>query len=295
MVGYLRLHPDLPLTFDHSRFLNTVGSFDIQIDHLDPLQIQFLGPEAYHIASIQLLCADHAAYDLSVAAMEIPTEYDRIKIVPPYTSAKATASPNKNTPHIDPDAFIPSTVADTSFGPDWHAPYTESFVDANLPGGIFKKTPYLGFAVSMSGTCVFPFCRKCDTATENTTEAEMTACNHLGKALRWLHLFMDDLGLAFDGPIPVAEDNAATRIIAHTGKLTRNVCHIALKSISLQTLVQERIVMFRAIGSANNRADHFTKALPLPAHCEHCCELMGLHFITSCHANKVARPLPVAP
>jgi hypothetical protein len=43
----------------------------------------------------------------------------------------------------------------------------------------------------------------------------MTAGNHLGKALHWLHLPMDDLGLAFDGPIPVAEDNAATRIIAH--------------------------------------------------------------------------------
>jgi hypothetical protein len=47
---------------------------------------------------------------------------------------------------------------------------------------------------------------------------------------------MDDLGLAFDGPIPVAEDNAARCIIAHTGKLTHNMRHIALKMISLQTL-----------------------------------------------------------
>jgi hypothetical protein len=31
-------------------------------------------------------------------------------------------------------------------------------------------------------------------------EAEMTAANHLGKVLCWLHLYMDDLGLAFDGP-----------------------------------------------------------------------------------------------
>jgi hypothetical protein len=99
---------------------------------------------------------------------------------------------------------------------------------------------------------------------------------------------MDDLGLALDGPIPVAEDNAATRIIAHTGKLTRNVRHIALKTISLQTLVRERIAMFRAIGSANNRADHFTKALPLPAHRQHCCDLMGLRFITARHAAAVA-------
>jgi hypothetical protein len=55
MVGYLRLHPNLPLTFDRTRFLNTVGSFDLEIDHLDPLQIQFPGPESYHVASVQLL------------------------------------------------------------------------------------------------------------------------------------------------------------------------------------------------------------------------------------------------
>jgi hypothetical protein len=53
IVGYLQLHPDLPLAFDHTRFVNTVGSFDLEIDHLDPLEIQFfLGPEAYYVASV---------------------------------------------------------------------------------------------------------------------------------------------------------------------------------------------------------------------------------------------------
>jgi hypothetical protein len=91
---------------------------------------------------------------------------------------------------------------------------------------------------------VFPFCCKSETATENTTEAEMTADNHLGKALHWLHLFMDDIGLAFNGSVPVVEDDAAIHIIAHTGKLTCNVCHITLKTISLQTLVRKRIALF---------------------------------------------------
>jgi hypothetical protein len=143
----------------------------------------------------------------------------------------------------------------------------------------------------MLGTCIFPFCRKSETATENTTEAEMTAANHLGKALCWLHLYMDDLGLTFDGPVPVAEDNAATHSIAHTGKLTRNVRHIALKTILLPTLVRERITLFGAIGSANNHADHFTKALPLPAHRTHCCQLMGIHFLTAHHAAAVGHAL----
>jgi hypothetical protein len=110
----------------------------------------------------------------------------------------------------------------------------------------------------------------------------MTACNHLGKSLCWLHIFMDILALAFDGHIPVAEDNAATHIIAHTGKLTPSVRHIALKTIPLQTLVHERNTMFQAIGSdANNSADHFTKALPLPAHCDHRCTATLWVFDTS--------------
>jgi hypothetical protein len=74
-----------------------------------------------------------------------------------------------STPHIDPDAFIPSTTDDTSSGPELPALYTKSFVDANLPGGIFENTPYLGFSVCMSGTCIFPFCQKSKTATKNTT------------------------------------------------------------------------------------------------------------------------------
>jgi hypothetical protein len=79
------------------------------------------------------------------------------------------------------------------------------------------------------------------------------------------------------------------RIIEHTGKLTRNTRHIALKTLSLQTLVQERIAQFRAIVSVKNCADHFTKALPFPAFSDHCCSMMGLRFITAIHAAAVAR------
>jgi hypothetical protein len=100
---------------------------------------------------------------------------------------------------------------------------------------------------------------------------------------------MDDLGLPFKTPVPAAEDNAATRIIAHTGKITRNTRHIALKTLSLQALVRERITMFRAIGSANNCSDHFTKTLPFPAFSEHCSKMLGLRFLNSEHAAEYAR------
>jgi hypothetical protein len=169
------------------------------------------------------------------------------------------------------------------------APFTESFVDANLPGGIYEKTPFLGFSIKMVGTCVFPLCCKADTPADNTTESEMDAANRSGKSLRWVCLYMNDIGLPFEAPIPSAEHNATTQIIAHTGKVTRNTRHITLKTLSLQALVRERIAMFRAVGSANNRSDHFTKALPFPAFSEHCPKMMGLRFLTSQHAAEFAR------
>jgi hypothetical protein len=169
------------------------------------------------------------------------------------------------------------------------APFTESFVDANLPGGNYEKTLFLGFSIEMAGTCVFPLCCKADAPSGNTTESEMDTANRNGKSLCWMRLYMDDIGLPFEAPTPSAEDNSATQIIAHTGKITRNTRHIALKTLSLQALVRERITMFRAVGSANNRSDHFTKALPFPAFSEHCPKMMGLRFLTTQHAAEFAR------
>jgi hypothetical protein len=115
----------------------------------------------------------------------------------------------------------------------------------------------------------------------------MDAANRIGKGHRWVRLYMDDLGLPFETPIPAAEDNSATRMIAHTGKITRNTArHIALKTLSLQALVRERISMFQAVGSANNRSDHFTKAHPFPAFSEHCSKMLGLRFLNSEHAAE---------
>jgi hypothetical protein len=110
MVGYLQLRPNIPLTFDRSCFNNTVGLFDLEIDQFDPLMIQVPGPESFHVASVQLLRADHAAYDLSIADIHVYTPQDPIKFIPPYKLDKARdlASTHPATPApIDSGAFVP--------------------------------------------------------------------------------------------------------------------------------------------------------------------------------------------
>jgi hypothetical protein len=146
-----------------------------------------------------------------------------------------------------------------------------------------------GGSIEMSGTTVIQICKKQDTMAENSTEAEIEAAAFLGKILRWLVLFMSDLGVPFHGPIPIAEDNSATRIIAHSGKITRNVRHVAIKTLALQALVRNKIAIFNAIGTANNRADHFTKPLAYIAFKLHIVAMMGLRFITKIHAALTAK------
>jgi hypothetical protein len=228
LIGYLRLNPDIPLAFDKVRFHDHILAIELEVSYTPPTDTLYFSPDGFHIAIVGLLPSHN---DFSVASLSI-NDNETIVRVPPNLPAKL-----RNTlDHIIsyPDTAIPghATTNATSFGPASQAPYTESWVDASLPGGIFEKTPYIGFGICMSGTCVFsPFC-KAPALAENTTEAEMDAGNQNGKGIHWLHLFMQYLGIPFDGPIPVAEDNAATCIIADTGKITHNICHIALKTLS---------------------------------------------------------------
>jgi hypothetical protein len=80
-----------------------------------------------------------------------------------------------------------------------------------------------GGSVEMGGTTVIQIASKQTTMAKNLAEAKLDAASLLGKILRWLVLFMSNLGLPFQGPIPIAKDNVATRIIAHAGEITRNV------------------------------------------------------------------------
>jgi hypothetical protein len=100
---------------------------------------------------------------------------------------------------------------------------------------------------------------------------------------------MSDLGLPFQGPIPIAEDNAATCIIAHSGKVTRNVRHVATQTLTLQSLVPSEVAVFNSIGTDNNCADHFTKPLPYPAFRNHIVAMMGIRFLTQAHAILTAK------
>ena len=99
------------------------------------------------------------------------------------------------------------------------------------------------------------------------------------------------MSIPYHDAISIGEDNSAAQIIAHAGKLTRNVRHIATKTQALQENVRHGRVHFTQVSSAHNLADHFTKALPystLRAHCMTSYDGISIYRCRSscdCHAR----------
>jgi hypothetical protein len=94
---------------------------------------------------------------------------------------------------------------------------------------LFDKKNFTGGLVLMDGTVVHYICRRQATMAENSTISEIFAVFEVGKDIQWIRLIMMDLGIPYTGPITIGEDNSATRMIAHGGKMSRNVRHVAVK------------------------------------------------------------------
>jgi hypothetical protein len=267
-VGYLRLHPDIPLTFNRSTITKEISAINFAI-----------------IAQVNALIIDivptraNQSFDLNPTSFTSCADFHLL-----HTESKR--SPLKDNARLEPlkqqggpiDKLQIAEINRIS------PPITECLVDANLQGGLYERMAASGGSIEMGGTTVILIAQKQTTMAESSTEAEIAAAAYLGKILRWLILFMNDMGLPFLGPIPIAEDNAATRIIAHSGKVTRNVRHVAIKTLALQGLVRNEIAVFNSIGTENNQSDHFTKPLPYPAFRNHVLAMMRIRFLTQAHA-----------
>jgi hypothetical protein len=109
---------------------------DIEINQASPaFSPGYYGPEAYSVSSVDLLPLTHSLY---VGSITIDNN-SPIVHVPPHLPAKVRDPPDPSP--SDDIAFVPGLDSNTSFGPSSAAPYTKSYVNANLPGGIFEKTP----------------------------------------------------------------------------------------------------------------------------------------------------------
>jgi hypothetical protein len=205
-----------------------------------------------------------------------------------YEDVPTMQVPRISSIHNQGDSVSPRSCASISPITVLTPPPTEGEMDANH-GSVFETVGFSGVVLLSLGTVFFFLSQKQATTAYKTEESELYAATAAGKVVKWVRVWMADMGIPFQDPIPMGEDNEATRIIGHAGKLTRNVRHIAIQTTELQSMIKLRLMALRRFGSANNKADHCTKLLAAAAFLLHTALLMGLRFITPHHAAVLAR------
>ena len=164
-------------------------------------------------------------------------------------------------------------------------PFTDEGVDANFCGGLTEYASVMGGFIALFGTVIFAFSKKNPTEAFNSTDAEINAAFYMGKVVLWIRQIMEDLGIPYANPTPIAEDNRATQLAANAGQISKRTRHIATQQAALQSFTRSGHTKYYLVKGTSNMADHFTKLLSLPAVTQHCGQMMGLIFLTKEHGN----------
>jgi hypothetical protein len=155
LVGYLRLHPDLPLVFKRSEIPHDISSINFSI--LDsPTKEQSAEVNAFHI--------DVIPTDANVSYDSDPMSFTSCDNL--YMSSEQSTTTAKRSPIIDNQAPMVNRIT---------PPITECLVDANLPGGLYEHMATSGGSIEMSGTTTISIACKQTCMSESTTEAEIAA------------------------------------------------------------------------------------------------------------------------
>ena len=122
---------------------------------------------------------------------------------------------------------------------------------------------------STSGVVVFIgcliicwYCSKQSTTAQSSTDAEAISMNFATKEVVWIRGFLKELGMDLELPTRMKGDNLAAIMLSRNPMFHKRTKHIIVKIAYMQEMVKESVTLWEHIGTNDNIADMFTKALP---------------------------------
>jgi hypothetical protein len=137
-----------------------------------------------------------------------------------------------------------------------------TYADADLAGDIGSRKSTTGFVVVLAGGLVSWMSKLQSTVALSTAEAETNASVEAVKQIMHFRLFMRELGMGQDGPSVVFEDNQAAIAIAQKEEQSKRSKHYLIKAAFLTDSYKRGIFRYAKVGTKEQLADAFTKALP---------------------------------
>ena len=102
----------------------------------------------------------------------------------------------------------------------------------------------------------------------SSAEAEFMALHDVIDQIRWMRIFLSELGQKQTEPTPIYVDSSSAKSIANAIGLTRNVRHLTLEHAIVHERIDAKEVELIYIPTNDQLSDIFTKSLPAPRHCD---------------------------
>ena len=151
-----------------------------------------------------------------------------------------------------------------------------TYADADLAGDVGTRKSTNGHGMVLHGGLVSWMSKLQSTVALSTAEAETISGVEAVKQLMFLRLFLQELGQEQRGPSIVYEDNNAAISLAHGKEQSKRAKHYQLKVHFLYDQYSKGIFAYEKVGTKEQLADAFTKALPRDEFCRYR-EWMGVH------------------
>ena len=137
-----------------------------------------------------------------------------------------------------------------------------TYADADLAGDLVTLKSTTGFCIMLNGGLVSWSSKLQSVVALSTAEAETNAAVEAVKTVMHMRLFLQELNLTQVGPSVVYEDNASAISLAQSKEQSKRARHYQLKVHFLSDLHKRGVFCYEKVGTRDQVADAFTKALP---------------------------------
>jgi hypothetical protein len=137
-----------------------------------------------------------------------------------------------------------------------------AFSDADFASCIQSRKSTSGCLLVFNGSPVCWTSRKQTIVRTSTTEAEYIAAHDTARQLIWIRRFLIELGQNQLGPTLMYIDNTAAKHLIKNPSHHKRTKHIDVKFHFTRNMVHSKEIELVHIGTKDQLADIFTKALP---------------------------------
>ena len=116
-----------------------------------------------------------------------------------------------------------------------------------------------GIIIMLAGGAIFYRTRLQPTIALSTTEAEFTTTSDTGKAVLYLRMILEQLGILQPQPTKILADNRGAIQMTKTQQSSRRTKHIDIKYFSILQWTEDELITFQQTKSECNFADSLSK------------------------------------